>query len=70
MALITQEQRKSLNIIVPFAIGGWVFYSAYVKKGKTDWKNAGLMALIVFACCYIVTTQTTKIFAPEEQQTA
>lgn len=66
MALINQEQRRALNLIIPFGIAGYVFWSGYAKKGKENWKSAGIMAAIVFACCYIVTTQTTRLLSNNE----
>lgn len=58
-----QENRNALKLIIPFAIAGYVFYSAYAKKGKTDWRNSGMMALIVFFASYIVVSQTGRLLA-------
>jgi hypothetical protein len=70
MDIISNNTRKSLNLLVPFALAGWVFYDSFVKKGKTDWKNSGIMSLIVFLCCYIVVTQTTRLLVSEETRNA
>ena len=67
MGIITQEQRRAINLIIPFALAGYVFYSSYAKKGKTDWKNSGMMAIIIFICAYVVITQTTKMLSSNEQ---
>lgn len=64
--LITSDQRSSIKLVVPFALAGWVFYSGYAKKGKTDWQGSGMMALIVFVCAYIVTSQTLKFMNPDD----
>lgn len=63
MNFFTIENRNTLKVIIPFAIAGYVFYSAYAKKGKTDWQNAGMMSLIVFFASYIVVSQTGKLMA-------
>lgn len=66
MALLSTEQSKGMKLIIPFALAGYVFYSGYAKKGKTDWKGSGMMALIIFICAYIVVSQTLRFLSPAE----
>ncbi len=68
MALINTEQRRAFNLIVPFGLAGFVFYQGYASKGKTDWRSSGMMALIVFACSYIVITQTTRLLSDTDEK--
>lgn len=70
MALITQEQRRAANLIIPFGLAGFVLYKGYASKGKTDWVGSGIMALIILVCAYVVITQTTKMLSNAENTTA
>lgn len=63
MQLINDEHRRTLNILVPFALAGLTFYQGYAKKGKTDYKSAFMMAFIVFIFALIVTSQATKLIS-------
>lgn len=66
MALITNSTKRSIDLIVPFTLAGWVFYDAYAKKGIKDWKPALIMSLIVLAAAYLVTTQVTRLMDDKE----
>lgn len=63
MALLTQEQSKTLKIIVPFTLAGYVFYSGYASKGKTDYKASFMMSLIIFIIAYIVVSQSLNFLS-------
>lgn len=68
MSLISNDTRKAMNLVIPFGISGWVFYDTYSKKGQGDWKGAAIIAVVVFACCYIVTTQVSRLLVPESER--
>lgn len=63
MKLINEEQARSINILIPFALAGLTFYQGYAKKGKTDYKSAFMMSAIIFIFSLVVTSQATKIIS-------
>lgn len=55
---INQSQKSSVDLIVPFGIAGIAFYMMYKRTGK--YQESGIIALIVAAVGYIITSQITK----------
>jgi hypothetical protein len=55
---LTTENKQALDFGLPIGLGALVFYNIY--KGKGDYKQAGIVALITAAIAYVIVTQATK----------
>ncbi len=55
---LTPQSKTAIDLIVPFGIGGLVFYQGYKRNG--DYKEPGIFALIVAIVAYVITSQLTK----------
>lgn len=55
---LTSSSKTAIDLVVPFGLGGLVFYQGYKKSG--DYQEPGIFALIVAVVAYVITSQITK----------
>lgn len=66
----TKQQLQSIDIMLPAAIAGYMYYKTFFgKNSKENFQYGAIAAIVVFACAYVVVSQATNLLFPGVKKT-